>query len=972
MLKQISVCASRSIWGVILAFGIPSAILLVAIASSIAQDGPAAADNEPFAVTIRGTLLLPDGSIAKDAVLEQPPQDSSDIVSATITNGEFEVKTTGTKLNSLGLLCRTGDGSHQTLLSLRGDAIRPMCASPQRVTLSPSKTIRVIVSDRGQAVPDARVEFSTGTFEFTGKTRANGVAELKIPADQDAFMVNAWTDDFRIGALHVLRDPNQPRDAREFSIEVSRREPVRVVVVDAFGNPVPNVPLQLRVIAGEHGEKFAQNRETSQHTSNERGEAVFKWIPDWEGQHTYLTTQDDCAWYPLGDSPRKTLADGTVQLTVAPILDGERVLVEGQLAGATGDVTGMFIEFWSFRGQEAARSDVLFALADAQGRFRAKVLAGSSYSVYVNDKQLVSNNWGGLISLGQGAPINPPQLTLSQGVTVEVLVTRGSNQQPLQNAWVHLESSEKERSGRRFWRRTDGQGRATAQVLPGELEVRVSDNDWQSTQTIPVADGQPAKVSFHREQAEKIKITGKLVLPAGVTTDLAGTTIQIKAMDGESKGTAVATSDAKGNFSAAIMAKRVSILAMSPAEKYFGQTIADLGEGTLEIPVHPTVRLTGQLLGLDDQPVAGASVRMVARLTDQFATFPKGRRPYETRFVDLYRNRTVKTDQDGYFEFPTAPQRIELSLHFKLQGAEEELSWSNNRYLEPGQEPAREVFRIPTKLLTAVPTAPERPLPLAMEDLIRDSRLAGIHALVILSGAGNISQEFGKRLLHRVEAPKQIYSYLPKTIHGPDAAQRPDQRDYLSTHGWTIPDENAVLLLALDGNAKELGRLTLNLRENKSASQEAIAFLSRHLPPQHDAQQEFQQALAEAKKSGRHLWVRVGGTRCRPCFEFSRWLDDQRELLAKDYVVFKFDGALDQHGHELSMALKLDDHGIPCHAILDGDGKELTNSIGPMGNIGNPGGDAEGARHLRKMLKATARKLTDADIETLIRSIPQE
>ena len=217
-----------------------------------------------------------------------------------------------------------------------------------------------------------------------------------------------------------------------------------------------------------------------------------------------------------------------------------------------------------------------------------------------------------------------------------------------------------------------------------------------------------------------------------------------------------------------------------------------------------------------------------------------------------------------------------------------------------------------------------------------------------------------------------IYSYLPRVINGPEAAELPDRREYFVAHNWPFPETNSLFLAALNGDGKELGRLRLNLSNDQAAAKDVAAFLKTHLPPRRDAKASYEAALAEAKRSHRRLWVRVGQTRCAPCFSFSRWLDSKRELLAKDYVLFKFDDFRDLKGRELSAALKFDGHGVPCHAILDSDGKELINSIGPLGNIGDPSGSFEGAQHLRKMLKTTVQNLTDDDIESLIRSIPND
>jgi hypothetical protein len=267
-----------------------------------------------------------------------------------------------------------------------------------------------------------------------------------------------------------------------------------------------------------------------------------------------------------------------------------------------------------------------------------------------------------------------------------------------------------------------------------------------------------------------------------------------------------------------------------------------------------------------------------------------------------------------------------------------------------------------------------------MSGVLRDCRLAGIHALVIVSGEGDRAAPFIKAHLSDPEETDEetdheaenIYSYLPQILSGPRAAELPDRRQYFAAHNWPFPETNSLFLAAIDGDGKELGRLRPNLGNDEAAAKDVAAFIKTHLPPRRNAKAGYEAALAEAKRSRRRVWVRVGQTRCGACFSFSRWLDSQRELLAKDFVLFKFDDARDLNGQELCVALKLDGHGVPCHAILDSDGKALINSIGPLGNIGDPSGSFEGNQHLRKMLKITAQNLSNAEIESLILSLPKE
>ena len=184
-----------------------------------------------------------------------------------------------------------------------------------------------------------------------------------------------------------------------------------------------------------------------------------------------------------------------------------------------------------------------------------------------------------------------------------------------------------------------------------------------------------------------------------------------------------------------------------------------------------------------------------------------------------------------------------------------------------------------------------------MSDTLRDCRLAGIHALVIVSEQA-ISRLPSPRPTYRIpkrpatrltEENDDIYSYLPLFMSGPKAAKLPDRRAYFAARNWPFPEADSLFLAAINGDGKELGRLSLNVSKDQAAAKDVAAFIKTHLPKRRDARAGYEAALAEAKRTRRRVWVRVGQTRCGPCFSFSRWLDSQRELLAKDYVLFKID-----------------------------------------------------------------------------------
>ena len=104
----------------------------------------------------------------------------------------------------------------------------------------------------------------------------------------------------------------------------------------------------------------------------------------------------------------------------------------------------------------------------------------------------------------------------------------------------------------------------------------------------------------------------------------------------------------------------------------------------------------------------------------------------------------------------------------------------------------------------------KQPLELEMSNTLRDCRLAEIHALVIVSGAGDIAAPFTKiHILDPEETddkpdaePDDIYSYLPRVINGPEAAELPDRREKSVAHNWPFPETNSLFLTASTGMAR--------------------------------------------------------------------------------------------------------------------------------------------------------------------------
>ena len=91
-------------------------------------------------------------------------------------------------------------------------------------------------------------------------------------------------------------------------------------------------------------------------------------------------------------------------------------------------------------------------------------------------------------------------------------------------------------------------------------------------------------------------------------------------------------------------------------------------------------------------------------------------------------------------------------------------------------------------------------------------------------------------------------------------------------------------------------------------------------------------------------------------------------VLAKEFVGLKLEADRMTGGKEILNRYQAKDAGIPWFVFLDGDGTPVMTSDGPKGNVGFPAQPHE-IEHFRTMLEKTKRKLTDADVGTLITSL---
>ena len=136
-------------------------------------------------------------------------------------------------------------------------------------------------------------------------------------------------------------------------------------------------------------------------------------------------------------------------------------------------------------------------------------------------------------------------------------------------------------------------------------------------------------------------------------------------------------------------------------------------------------------------------------------------------------------------------------------------------------------------------------------------------------------------------------------------------------------------------------------------------------PLQPDAQKLLDAALAKAQREGKRVLVDESAAYCSWCVRLTDYLDSQRALLEKDFVLLTLDRRMIGGKRVMERLRKGDDRSTPWMVILAAEGRAIITSDGPDGNIGDPDTPA-GRVQWEKMVRAAAKNLTDADIKHLL------
>ena len=823
------------------------------------------------------------------------------------------------------------------------------------------RMVEVKVVKDGKPVTGATVVAEVQGPRITAKTNDHGIAKFGLMNREKVSQLTAWTEDFMIGGYSFTRDP--PRDplAKRYTVELQtcRSQKVRVVNVDD-DSPVAGLPVELIAGTGPPDFQYIGKGPDSDMKTDAKGEAVDRWFPDWEKHGTYIEVRDP-HWVK---AEKEETVDGVIVVKVKKSQFSKRKRVVGRVESADGNAAGFSVRMRSFEGEVEGRGDCLDAVTDRKGEFVGHYLPGATYCMYVNGARVVGNTIDVIPYDPLTEKITVPTLKVFEGRPVDVVVTAGPEKRPIPYQSVYLKiphdfswhengRTRHGQGGRGWYVPTNEQGRGRAFAPAGaKVEATIFSPTWRATESTRVKTEGVTTLRFHKKIAEKRKITGRVTLPENLQTDLNEAVVEIGSVDGETNERVTLKTNADGAFQFDSAAVQIGIYARTKDGKAAAAAVIDRPGEPIEVQLKPTADYQGRLLGKDDRPIAGHAVRA--------PVYVRGAKDYTKLFPTGFSAATIetKTDANGNFTLRNLPCELDMTLCCDPVEDSTRHWYLDEFYLTPGESRPRAVSRL-WKPKTKIPFAKR------YTKALRDCRLSHLHMMVVLLRPSDDAKQFIDAYLKDYERTKEVMSFLELRGTFGDGPSGREVAEFAKSKNWPTPEDGKVLAVALDATGKELGRAEFDYKDVESAEL-ADEFVRKYAPERVDAKKKWDAAFAEAKKSDRKVWARISQRYCGPCFRLARWLDDQKAVLEKDYVLLKIDDVRDLHGYEVAERLtRGKHHGVPFFAIFDPDGTMLIDSACPMGNIGHPNG-FEGKKHLRKMLMTTRKKITPEEVEAVV------
>ena len=361
--------ASRIFVGTLLLIGVPTLLVIAAVhpsqddprtgAQKAAEDWIRFEDGETI-LTFRGEIVDADG---KPAV--NPQIRSKDAVNLKVTGNEFEfdVVLENWHMPGVNLIAESDDKDRVAVFRIFSRAMRASASQFHRITLQPTISFDFKVVHEGKPISDAKVSATTEAQSFTntGVTNSDGVVTLNFPNDSTLGNILAWNDQRMIGGYSFDRDPVRDPKLPLHEIELSKCIDQKIRLVDAgTGKPLVGAKFtsEVATLPGYNYLSRYEVDEMGTYVTDEKGEAIDRWFPDWNPVHFYIDLDPEFeygqGWSKSGEGEPE-LVDGVFVCEYEQPKALRRVPYTGQLVfpdGVNVAKGGFELELSSFQHPE--------------------------------------------------------------------------------------------------------------------------------------------------------------------------------------------------------------------------------------------------------------------------------------------------------------------------------------------------------------------------------------------------------------------------------------------------------------------------------------------------------------------------------------------------------------------------------------------------------------------------------------------
>ena len=460
-----------------------------------------------LAIRIRGHVVDQNGHAVKDAIVQAVYTGRHENVPLKVEVDDdqfFCWVPVGGKHTSvlIHLAAFNAKKSEAANLFLQASELHDAAVNGRTMNMSPlNKKLTVKTQQDGQMVANANVIVRLqNTSSVVGKTDDSGTFTSSLVNDASIQWITAWTDDHKIGGRVLFGKADANSDIQTIPLFDCHDHIVRLVTQD--GTTCSDVPLSVGV-SGTGENSFAGRTELGLLRSDDKGEVVFRWFPDWQDARCRVDVMGE-AWTSVAQETNENITTVTVKPR-AP-----RTHVRGQLLMPVADVAGLCIKMMSFQGERERRLDILLAFTNAKGQFFANVLPGSRYVVFLDEKTWVSDHIDLIPSESDTDRVNTPIIKAYKGTPVKIRVTEGKQRTPVANKWVSIRTKyefestvdDKTRTltlGRDAYAMTDSDGTAVIYQAAGPARAIVSDPGWKAYELFDIETGRSESIQLHRE-----------------------------------------------------------------------------------------------------------------------------------------------------------------------------------------------------------------------------------------------------------------------------------------------------------------------------------------------------------------------------------------------------------------------------------------------------------------------------------------